>query len=647
MSHAVSSPDGRIEVTILLAGGVPYYSVDRLGREVIGKSRLGFVLRDGRVFNRGLEIGDVTRSSYDSTWVQPWGEVREIRDHHNELRLEFVESAPGLCRMTVVFRVFNDGLGFRYEIPGQPGLEQLVIMDERTEFVLGETDNAWWIPAFMGNRYEYLYQKSPIRDLEAIHTPLTIETADGLFLSIHEAALTDYASMALRRTKDNTLECDLVPWADGTKVKASTPLVTPWRTIQIADEPGELVTSYLVLNLNEPCRLEDTSWITPGKYVGIWWGMHIGKYTWGSGRNHGATTENAKKYIDFAAKYGFVGVLIEGWNTGWDGNWIQNGEIFNFTTPHRDFDIEEVTRYAAERGVGIIGHHENGAAIYNYERQMEPAFYYYKRLGIDMIKTGYVGTRVNKTEWHHGQYMVEHYRSVVEAAARHRIMLDVHEPIKDTGIRRTYPNMLTREGARGMEYDAWSGDGGNPPEHTTILPFTRMLSGPFDFTPGIFDLFFNQYRPNNRSNTTLARQLAHYVVIYSPLQMAADLPENYDGQPAFQFIVDVPADWEDTRVLHAKIGDYVTIARKDRNSEDWYIGSVTDENGRTLKTSLDFLDPGREYVAEIYADAADADWESDPLAIDIYEREVDYTTNLEINLGPGGGQAIRIRPVNE
>jgi alpha-glucosidase len=485
-----------------------------------------------------------------------------------------------------------------------------------------------------------------------------METADGLFLSIHEADLTDYASMTLAGSEDDTLLCDLVPWSDGVKVKASTPHRTPWRTIQIAENAGDLITSYLILNLNEPNVLGDVSWVQPGKYVGIWWGMHIDKYTWRSGDRHGATTERAKRYIDFAAEHGFPRVLVEGWNEGWDGVWTKEGDRFSFTTPVDDFDVEAVSAYAAARGIKLVGHHETSAAVDNYERQLEDAFAYYRSLGIDTVKTGYTGWgreierrdeegNLIGTEWHHGQYMVRHYRGVVETAAKYHIMLDVHEPIKDTGTRRTYPNMMTREGARGQEYNAWSIEGSNPPGHTTILPFTRMLAGPFDFTPGIFDLLFEEYRPDNRVNTTLAKQLALYVVMYSPLHMAADLPENYGDHPAFQFILDVPVDWQETRVLHARIGDYVTIARQDRDSEDWYVGSITDEDGRTLEMPLTFLEPGREYVAEVYADGADADWESNPLGIQVYEMSVDRDTILKLRLAPGGGQAIRLRPATE
>jgi len=622
------------------------------------------VLKDAGPLNQNLTVTGVEHKSFDETWTLPWGEVERIRNHYNELRLSLEEATEAHREMIVVFRVYDDGLGFRYEVPEQDNLSDFEIMDEETEFALAGDHRAWWIPAYGDQRYEYLYTESSIsgiyrdKSVRAVHTPLTMETADGLFLSIHEAALTDYASITLVVAEDNTLLCDLVPWSNGVKVKAHTPHQTPWRTIQIAENAGDLITSYLILNLNEPNQLGDVSWVAPGKYVGIWWGMHIGKYTWGSGPRHGATTENAKRTIDFAAKHGLSGVLVEGWNVGWDGDWTRYAYRFNFTTPYDDFDIQEVSAYAAAKGVKLIGHHETGAAVTNYERQMEEAFAYYRDLGIDTVKTGYVGygqgierrdeqRRLVGLEWHHGQYMVNHYRKVVETAARYHIMLDVHEPIKDTGIRRTYPNMMTREGARGQEYNAWSGDGGNPPEHTTILPFTRMLAGPFDFTPGIFDLLFDEYRPHNRVNTTLAKQLALYVVIYSPLHMAADLPENYEGHPAFQFIVDVPVDWQDTQVLHAQIGDYVTIARQDRNSEDWYVGSITDERGRTLEAPLSFLEPDRPYVAEIYADAADADWEGNPLAIDITETLVDHITALKLRLAPGGGQAIRLRPATE
>lgn len=655
-SLAVSSPDGGITVTFMLTGGVPQYRVSHSGREVIKASKLGFTFNDAAPLDRNLTVVNSQRGSFDETWVQPWGEVKEIRNHYNELRVQLVETTPAARKLDMVFRVYDYGLGFRYEFPEQGNLKSVQVSDEKTEFVLAGDYKAWWIGAYQWARYEYLYQSSPVSKIDTVHTPLTLETGDGLFLSIHEAALTDYASMTVARTGGTALECDLVPWSDGTKVKTEAPFVTPWRTIQITPTAGDLITSYLILNLNETNKVGDVSWVQPGKYVGIWWGMHIGIYTWASGKKHGATTANTLRYIDFAAENGFSGVLIEGWNLGWSGNWVDNADLFNFTTPYDDFDLDVVSTHATARGVKIIGHHETSAGIANYERQVDDAFRYYKRHGIDAVKTGYVGHGQNiipvgdtsgAREWHHGQYMVRHYRKILEKAAQNKIMLDVHEPIKATGIRRTYPNMMTREGARGQEFNAWSPDGGNPPEHTTILPFTRLLAGPMDFTPGIFDLTYEAAnRPNNRVNTTLAKQLALYVVLYSPFQMAADLPENYVNQPAFQFITDVPVDWQATRVLHAKIGDYVTIARQDRNSTDWYIGSVTDEQGRTLETPLAFLDTDRKYVAEIYADAAEADWETNPRAIDISKVLVDGTTTLRLRLAPGGGQALRIRPAS-
>jgi alpha-glucosidase len=659
----VSSPDGKNVVTVTLGGGVVRYQISHDGTDVIQPSKLGFVFKDAEPLNANMRLVRSEISSFDETWTQPWGEVKDVRNHYNELRVDLEETTDPRRWMTLVFRAYDDGVGFRYELPEQKHLTDFAIMDEQTEFALAGNHQAWWIPAYRPQRYEYLYRKSPIsffqsKNVEAVHTPLTLETAGGLYLTIHEAALTDYASMTLKGAGEDTLTADLVPWSDGVKVKGSTPLKTPWRTVQIAENPGDLITSYLVLNLNEPNKLGDVSWIRPQKYIGIWWAMHLGIWTWGSGPRHGATTQHTKAYIDFAAENGFPGVLVEGWNYGWDGDWTEYGFKFLYTMPYPDFDIEELAGYAAAKGVKIIGHHETAGAVANYERQLEEAFQFYQDLGIDTVKTGYVawGQDIKRRdeendviglEWHHGQFMVEHYRKVVETAARYGIMLDVHEPIKDTGMRRTYPNMLTREGARGQEYNAWDGEGGNPPEHTTILPFTRMLAGPMDFTPGIFDLLFEDARPGNRVNTTLAKQLALYVVLYSPLQMAADLPQNYVDQPALQFIKDVPVDWQDTRVLNGQIGDYVTIARQDPNGVEWYVGAVTDEEGRVLEAPLEFLDSHRTYIAEIYADGADADWESNPLSIRIYQALVDSDTTLTLELAPGGGQAVRLRPASD
>ncbi|GAB4183646.1 MAG: glycoside hydrolase family 97 protein [Calditrichia bacterium] len=654
----VNSPSKILTVQFdVTSEGVPTYRVYRFGREIISTSSMGFTLKSDIHLDQGFEIEKVKRDSLDEVWTQVWGEQKHIRNHYHELtvHLKGVEKKSG--ELIIQFRAYDDGIGFRYIIPKQTGLKKIEIMDEKTQFAFPEDHQAWWIPAYEGNRYEFLYKKNNISQLDVVHTPVTFESNDGLCMSIHEAALTDFSSMTLRRTDKQVLEADLVPWWDGVKVRGELPVTSPWRTIQVADDAGGLITSYLILNLNEPNKLKDTSWIEPGKYVGIWWEMHLGTSSWGSGPIHGATTENTKKYIDFAAKYGFKGVLVEGWNVGWDGNWADGGEDFNFTKAYPDFDIDYLTEYAKSKGVYLVGHHETGAGVLNYEKQLEEAMKFYEERGVKAVKTGYVGhgkaikwideKGEEHREWHHGQFMVRHYRKVVEEAAKHHIMIIAHEPIKPTGIRRTYPNMMSREGARGQEYNAWAGDGGNPPEHTTILPFTRLLAGPMDFTPGIFDLTFEKARPNNRVNTTLAKQLALYVVIYSPFQMAADLPENYEKRPdAFKFIVDVPTDWDETRVLHAKIGDYVTIVRKKAGSDEWYLGSVTDENGRMLYTDLSFLPEGKKYRAEIYRDGDTADWDSDPYQIVIETKEVVCKTVLPVRLAPGGGMAVRFVPLD-
>jgi len=650
----VASPDGRTQVSVAIRDGGLYYSIDRDGRALFLPSRLGLAFRGMPPLTDSLRIVDSARSTHDETWTQACGEVAHVRDHHNELSVSLVETAPPGRRFTVVFRVFDDGLGFRYELPRQAGLDEFAITDELTEFTLEDDARAWWIPSNRPrlDRSEMLFSSSPVSVLDSVQTPLTLETRDGKsFIVIHEANLVDYARMFLAgpRMQSRTLRVALAPYADGTKVYGRTPFVTPWRTIQLADRATDLAPSVLGLNLNPPSVIPNTSWIKPMKYVGIWWGMHIGTMTWSSGPKHGATTANTKRYIDFAAANGLGGVLVEGWNVGWDGDWIQNRNAFSFTKPYPDYHLAEVARYAHEKGVKLIVHNETSGGLENYERQMDSAFALYHSLGLDAIKSGYVTDLVGEGHSHYGQYMVRHHRHVIEKAAQYGIMLDVHEPIHDTGERRTYPNMMSREGARGQEYNAWSAEGGNPPEHETILFFTRMLDGPMDFTPGIFDILIERgtgrpRRPEEpRPRTTLAKQLALYVVLYSPLQMAADLPENYEHQPAFQFIRDVAVDWDTTRVLAGKIGDYVVVARRERNGPSWYIGAITDEEGRTFDVPLTFLTPGRKYVAEIYADGPGANWLTNPLPVSISKRPVDSTTRLRIVLAPGGGQAIRIR----
>jgi len=651
----VASPDGRNVVTVETRDGGLYYDVSHAGRPIIQPSRLGFVFRGADTLAESLRITGVAYDSVDATWTQPWGEVAHVRDHHNELRVRVAEMRRPGRQFTVVFRAFDDGIGFRYEVSDSGGLGKFELMRELTEFALADNAHAWWIPANISvpDRQEFLYSESPVSRLDTVNVPLTMEFTDGPVVVIHEADLEDYAGMYLVGTGTRTLKIWLSPWRDGVAVKGRAPFVTPWRTIQIADRVEDLVPSVLGLNLNPPSKIHDTSWITPMKYDGIWWGMHINLYTWGSGPKHGATTARAERYLDFAAANGLGGTLVEGWNVGWDGNWQANGPLFSFTKAYPDFDIAAVAAYARSKGLTLIGHNETSSAITNYDRQLDSAFTLYERLGIRAVKTGYVGDTTDQGDSHQGQAMVRHQRHVVEVAARHHIMIDAHEPLRDTGERRTWPNWLSREGARGQEYNAWGGEGGNPPEHTTILFFTRMLAGPMDFTPGIFDILIQ--RPTGtprtpedpRPRTTLAKQLALYVVIYSPLQMAADLPENYAGQPAFQFIRDVAVDWDTTAVLAGKIGDYVIVARKQRNADTWFLGAITDEAARTFDVPLTFLTAGTRYVADIYADGPDADWRSNPLPVTITHRPVTADSTLHIVMAPGGGQAVRIRPVAE
>jgi alpha-glucosidase len=645
----VASPDGTLKVELDLNGeGRLAYRVARRGEPLIADSRLGFILRNGREILRGLKLEGQSSRSADTTWEQPWGERRYVRDHYNELRARFVEGDRDHRRLELVFRVFDDGVGFRYELPKQPALDEVQIQEELTEFALARPATAWWIPAYEWNREEYLYQRTPLAEVGVAQTPITLRTADGTHLSIHEAALVDYAGMNLAKGGDGRLRAMLTPGSPA-KVVRHTPFATPWRTIQIADRAGGLVESNLILNLNEPNKLGDVSWFKPSKYVGVWWSLHLDEQTWGTGPKHGATTENTKRYIDFAAKYGFRGVLVEGWNLGWDGDWFANGWNFDFRKPTPDYDLDALAAYAKARGVHLIGHHETACAVSHYERQMDEAFALFQRLGIDAVKTGYVcdagqierqdvaGGPVVR-EWHEGQFMSGHHLRVLEAAARHHVAIDAHEPIKDTGLRRTYPNWVAREGARGQEFNAW-GNPPNPPEHEPNLIFTRMLAGPMDFTPGVVSL---RGRGGQVIQNTLARQLADYVVLYSPIHMAADLPEHYEQHmDAFAFIRDVPTDWQESHVVNGEVGDYATIVRKDRNSEDWYLGSVTDEHARTLAIPLGFLDAKRRYTAQIYRDGEGADWKTNPFAFVREERPVRSGDTLTLKLGAGGGAAIR------
>lgn len=645
----IASPDGSIVVELSTDNdGRPAYAVSRKGQPVLTPSRLGFLLLEAPKFERNLEIVQPRTRTFDETWEQPWGERRYIRNHYNELTVTLKEKATPFRQFDVVFRVFDDGVGFRYRFPKQAGLEQVKIGEELTEFSLARDATAWWIPAGEWNREEYLYHRTPVQQVGDAQTPITFKFDDGTHLSIHEAALVDYSGMNLTRVEDRRLKADLTPGIGEGKVVRAAPFDTPWRTLLLSDDAAGLAMSALTLNLNEPNALGDVSWVKPMKYVGVWWEMHLELKSWASGPRHGATNENVRKHIDFAAKHGFGGVLVEGWNVGWDGDWFGNGEDFSFTKSYPDFDLEALSAYARSKNVVLIGHHETSGNAAHYEAQLGDAFDLYQRVGVPAVKTGYVAdagqAKVTGTDgkrhyaWHEGQDMARHHLKVVTEAAKRRISVNPHEPVKDSGLRRTYPNWITREGARGMEFSAW-GQPGNPPEHEANLVFTRLLAGPMDYTPGIFGM---KTRSTDGIATTWAKQLSLYVVIYSPLQMAADLLENYEKNPApFQFIKDVPVDWDDTRVLNGEVGDYVTIARKERGGDDWYLGSLTDEDGRTLSVPLSFLDEGRRYTAQIYRDGDKAHWKTAPQDIVIEERSVARGDTLTLKLAPGGGQAIR------
>lgn len=646
---SVASPDGRIKASITTDNeGRPSYRIDRAGAAVISPSRLGFILLDAPKFERNLVVSNPRTRSFDERWEQPWGERRYIRNHYNELRVTLTEKAKPFRNFDVVFRVYDDGLGFRYEFPDQASLKQVRIAEELTEFDIADEATAWWIPAGEWNREEYLYNRTPIEQVGDAQTPITLRRQDGLHLSIHEAALVDYSGMNLTRVEARRLKADLTPGTGDGKVVRSAPFHTPWRTLQISDNAAGLAMSNLILNLNEPNQLGDVSWVKPMKYVGVWWEMHLDKKSWASGAKHGATNENVRRHIDFAAEHGFDGVLVEGWNVGWDGDWFGNGEEFSFTQSYPDFDLEALTAYAKSKGVQLIGHHETSGHAAHYESQLDAAFDLYQRVGIHAVKTGYVADAGQAKvigddgklhyAWHEGQEMARHHQKVIIAAAKRKIAINPHEPVKDSGLRRTYPNWITREGARGMEFSAW-GNPGNPPEHEANLAFTRLLAGPMDYTPGIFG---TRTRPGSQVATTWAKQLALYVVIYSPLQMAADLLDNYEANPKpFQFIKDVPVDWTESVVLNGEVGDYVTIARKDRHSDDWYLGAVSDDQARSLPAPLSFLDPSRRYTAQIYRDGDKANWQRAPEDIVIEEREVSSRDTLTLRLAPGGGQAIR------
>jgi len=641
-TYQVESPNAINKIVFNLQNGIPTYIVEHKGKRVLNDSHLGFVFKHDSLCNN-FEVLSSNQTTFDNTWEQVWGEKKSIRNHYNQLSVKLQRKSEGKQNIEIQFRAFDDGIAFRYVYPQQGG-DSLIIMDELTSFNLSDNGDAWWIPAYGDLRYEYLTTKSLVSSLDTVQTPLTIKSKNGLSLCFHEANLKNYASMTLARVKGTELKADLVPWADGDKVKTKGSFITPWRTLQIAETPGELITSYLILNLNDPNKIDDTSWIKPTKYLGIWWAMHIGKYSFWEGPKQGATTQHAIEYINYCKKLGVDHLLIEGWNKGWTPAWYENAmHMFSFTEAADNFDLKKVTDYAKKNGVSIIGYHETGSNIVNYLKQIDDGMALYEELGIHDIKIGQVGSRLNMKEWHHGQFGVNYYRYVLKKAAQYHLAVNFHEPIKDTGERRTYPNMMAREGARGQEYNAWSE--GNPPSHTATIPFTRLLAGPMDFTPGILDVDIKQGYEGKDVHTTAAKQLALYVVLYSPIQMLADLPENYVGKPAFKFLQDVPVDWEDTKVLNAEIGEYITVVRKDVNSGDWYLGSLTNEESRSFDIDLSFLDKNSIYKAQIYADAEGVAWNVNADKVAISTKKVKASDILKLNLAKGGGAAIRFEKI--
>lgn len=646
-SNGLYSPDGSVRLDFSIdENSVMTYSVMVNDSLFIQPSLLGFTEKSGVALSKGMKLQDTEFTSADETWTQPWGENKTIRNNYNEMALRMKNDAD--VSLVVRFRAFNDGIGFRYEYD-IPGADSLFVTDELTEFNIAKDGVSWSIPANF-ETYELLYRTLPISEVDNANTPMTFKSG-SVYASIHEAALTDFPEMTLKRTAGCCFKSELAPWPDGIKAKvAGGKFTTPWRTIQIGSRAVDLINSSLILNLNEPCKLETTDWIRPMKYIGIWWGMHLGVETWYEGKRHGATTANAKRYIDFAAENNIDAVVYEGWNKGWE-NW-GGSQKFDYTAPYDDFDIKEIADYARKKGVKIIGHHETGGNILNYERQLDDAYKWYSDMGINSVKTGYAGGLPDGHN-HHGQFNVRHYRKVVETAAKYHTTLDVHEPIKDTGIRRTYPNMMTREGARGMEWNAWSD--GNPPYHHVMLPFTRLLGGPMDYTPGIFDITYERIKnsPDRkqwnmkdskdcRVNTTLAKQIANWVILYSPLQMASDMIENYEGHPAFRFFRDFDPDCDWSEALEGEPGEYVVIVRKAKDK--YFLGAATNDDARDVEISLDFLEPGCTYDAVVYADGDDTDWETNPASYKITNRKVTSEDKLQIRMARGGGQAIYFRP---
>ena len=683
MTHAqqLKSPDGNLTLGFEVdAEGSPVYSLDYKGKAVIKPSHLGLDIFDDQYgLAKGFEKGAIETSTFDETWEPVWGEWKQIRNHYNEMAVRLDQ--PKANRHIIIrFRLFNDGMGFRYEFPEQPNLTYFVIREELTQFAMAGDHKAFWIPGdFDTQEYDYNESKlSEIRGLmqkaitpnasqhsfspTGVQTALMMKSSDGLYINLHEAALVDYACMHLNLDDRNfVFQSFLTPDAQGKKGYIQAPSTSPWRTVIVSDKAEDILMSNITLNLNEPCKIEDTSWIKPVKYMGVWWEMITNKSTWSytdapavkldefdyanakPNGTHAANNDNVRKYIDFAAENGFSQLLVEGWNVGWE-DWFGKSKdyVFDFVTPYPDFDVKGLQSYANSKGVRLMMHHETSASVRNYERHMDEAYQFMVDNGYNSVKSGYVGDIIPRGETHYGQWMVNHYLYAVKKAAQYKIMVNGHEAVRPTGLCRTYPNLIGNESARGTEYESF---GGSKPFHTTILPFTRLIGGPMDYTPGIFEMDLSKVNPDNDShvNSTLARQLALYVTMYSPLQMAADLPENYSRfMDAFQFIKDVAIDWDDTKVLAAEPGDYITIARKAKDTNNWFIGTTVDENGYTSNIKFDFLDAGKKYIATIYADAADAHYKTNPQAYTIRKVVMTSKSKLTQKCAPGGGFAISV-----
>lgn len=683
-AQTLLSPDGNLQMQFALTPtGVAQYSLMYKNKAVIKPSTLGIEMKDPTLsLLTGFALAGTKTNTVDEQWEPVWGEEKSIRNHYNELAIT-LHQASSDRDFVIRFRLFNDGLGFRYEFPEQKNMTYLVIKEEKTEFAMTGDHTAFWIPGdYDTQEYDYTTSKlSEIRPLmtksitdnlsqtsfspTGVQTSLLLKTADKLYINIHEAALINYACMHLNLDDKNMVFTSwLTPDARGDKGYIQAPSVSPWRTVTVSDDPRVLLASKMAYNLNEPSKIKETSWIKPTKYVGVWWEMITGKNTWSytnelptvvigqtdfnkvkPNGTHGANTAEVKKYIDFAAKHGFDAVLVEGWNIGWE-DWFGHSKdlVFDFVTPYPDFDVAGIHAYAQSKGIKMIMHHETSSSVRNYERHMDTAYKFMKANGYDAVKSGYVGGILPRGENHYDQWIVNHYQYALEKAAEYHIMVNAHEAVRPTGIARTWPNLIGNESARGTEYQAF---GGSKPNHVTILPFTRLMGGPMDYTPGIFEMDISKINPSNHShvNSTLANQLALYVTMYSPLQMAADLPENYDRFPdAFQFIKDVAVDWDQSIYLEAEPGEYITIARKAKGKNDWFLGSVNGETPRESKISLDFLDAGKKYKARIYADAKNAHYKTNPQAYVIKEIEVTKKTKLTQFCAPGGGYAISIRP---